>query len=269
MGGVIGRIIGGSWRWQTGVKSRESGRSARNLIGRPRCVEATLEDYRWLVSGAAERWLAVAREEVSVGRRVHVGFVCRLRQELSASRTHLVIDQIELREQAREKFTRADQMFFTRKGLEQATDEQLASYKAARFPRGGICTDLCCGIGGDLLALALRGPAQGIDRDPVTAVIAAANAAAHGFDSKMCRIQIGDAVEGCPLTGPWHCDPDRRTEGKRTTRGELFEPSLEAADSLLCRNCFAAIKLAPATHAPADWTAQAELEWSGSRRECL
>jgi hypothetical protein len=48
----------------------------------------------------------------------------------------------------------------------------------------------------------------------------------------------------------------------------LFHPPLEALDRLLEHRPEAAIKLAPATPAPADWARRAELEWLGSRGEC-
>ena len=47
--------------------------------------------------------------------------------------------------------------------------------------------DLCCGIGGDLVALAgaAAGGALGVDRDPLTAAVAAANAAALGVADRV------------------------------------------------------------------------------------
>src|SRR6267142_2205170 len=145
MGGVMERIIAGR---ASGVRSRESG------VGTS--VAMTLDDYRWLVSEATRPWLAMAREESSHGATV--GLLLRLRKDLSAERAHLVVEQIELRRRAREKFSLADAMFFTRKGLEQATDEQLSAYKAARFRADDSIADLCSGIGGDLISLAVRGP---------------------------------------------------------------------------------------------------------------
>ena len=227
----------------------------------------TLDDCRWLISEAAEPWLAIAREEFSPGG-VGLGLLSRLRKDLPAERAHLIVEQIELRQRAREKFSRAERMFYTRKGLEQATDEQLASYKAARFPTGDLIADLCCGIGGDLVALAERGPTGGIDRDPVMALLAGANAQANGLRAGQCCVLEEDALHVPLAGGAWHCDPDRRAEGRRTTRGELFEPPLAAIDSLLGRNLNAAIKLAPATEAPANWQESAEREWLGSRGEC-
>jgi hypothetical protein len=60
-----------------------------------------------------------------------------LRRDLGTARTHLVIAQIQLRRRAKAKFSQAERMFFTRQLLEQATDEQISTYKATRFPPQG------------------------------------------------------------------------------------------------------------------------------------
>src|SRR6476661_2035683 len=159
-------------------------------------------------------------------------------------------------------------MFFTPKGLEQATDEQIAAYKAGRFPAGQPVVDLCCGIGGDLIALGQRGPARGVDCDPVTALFAAENVAAYGVGGNRCSVATGDATQFSTGQAAWHCDPDRRAEGRRTTRGELFDPPLSELSGILASNCMGAIKLAPATDAPDGWRTECELEWLGSRGEC-
>jgi hypothetical protein len=231
-------------------------------------LTADVDDYRWLVSEAAAPWLAIARAELAPGELAEVARVSRLRRELSPERAHLVVEQAELRRRAREKFSLADQMYFTRKGLEQATDEQVAAYKASRFPQGESIADLCCGIGGDLLAFASRAAATGIDRDAVMAILARANAAAHGHDEERCNVAAQDVSESGVGSGCWHCDPDRRAGGRRTTRGELFEPPLDVIDRLLSHNNRAAIKLAPATETPSAWARAAELEWISSRGEC-
>src|SRR3954452_20295369 len=129
-----------------------------------------LADYRWLVSSAAKGWLASDSSDP-------VRLITRLRKELSAERAHLVAEQIELRRRGREKFALAEQMFFTRKGLEQATDDCIAAYKGTRFSVGAQVFDLCCGTGGDLVAFCRRGPAVGVDCDDVTVLFAQANAA--------------------------------------------------------------------------------------------
>jgi hypothetical protein len=232
-------------------------------------VPASLDDYRWLVSDAAQPWLAQVRDELDI-----VGlsprFLERLRKDLSADRAHLIVEQIELRERAREKFSLADSMYFTKKGLEQATDEVLANYKAARFP-AEPCFDYCCGIGGDLLALGRRYSAGGLDRDGIVVFLANENSAVHALTSNQCMAYWADMFAEFPISLPslpWHCDPDRRVDGRRTTQIEQFEPSLEDLDAQLRKNPNAAIKLAPATEAPLDWWPIAEREWLGSRGEC-
>jgi THUMP domain-like len=233
----------------------------------------TLDDYRWLVSDAAMPWLARARGELAEAGGPTAALVGRLRKDISAERAHLVVEQCELRARAREKFSGADRMFFTRKGLEQATDEQVAAVKAVRFPVGRVA-DLCCGIGGDCLALAARTPTRGVSEelravelDPAVAILAAANLRACGC--KRAAVVAADAaafpVGDCTA---WHIDPDRRAEGHRTSRVELYAPPLAALERLLVENPNAAVKLAPAAEAPLDWREAAELCWLGSRGEC-
>lgn len=95
---------------------------------------------------------------------------------LSDVRAAWVTEQIRLRKRAEEKFPgTADGMFFTQVGLEQATDCFLAEYIASRFPENLPAADLCCGIGGNLTALAARHPVLGVDRSPLTAAAAGKN----------------------------------------------------------------------------------------------
>ena len=221
-----------------------------------------IDDYRWLVSEAATPWLARAAE--SAGPSVQ--WIERLRKDLSADRAALVVEQAELRRRARTKFSLADKMFFTAQGLEQATDERLADYKAGRFIPGAAVADLCCGIGGDLMALAKRGPGMGIDVDPKVVLLANANLSVAGGEGSA---RAGDATNfSVSQFSQWHCDPDRRASGRRTTRVEQFSPPLESFNRLFEEQPSAAFKLAPATVAPQSWVEQAELEWLGSRREC-
>src|SRR5438067_1472249 len=91
-----------------------------------------LDEYRWLASEAAEPWLARAGAH---GGEL-ASLVRLLRRDLSADRAHRVIEQVELRQRAKEKFSRPEQMLFTRQALEQASGEAPASYKAGRFPQG-------------------------------------------------------------------------------------------------------------------------------------
>src|SRR5687767_14611349 len=120
----------------------------------------SLDDFRWLISADASPYLERAMAESDQLVRLATS----LRQEISVIRTHLILEQVTLRMRAREKFSRSSQMFFTPTLLEQATDERIACYKAGRFIEGTPAFDLCCGIGGDTLGIAQRGPTVAVDR---------------------------------------------------------------------------------------------------------
>ena len=240
-----------------------------------------LDDYRWLTSNEAQPYLhAAATMDGSPAT------VARLRRQLSPCRTHLVMEQAELRRRAKAKFPAWEQMFFTRRGLEQATDQTVAAYKARRIaealsPTGIIC-DLCCGIGGDLVALAhaaqtagakaLGASVLGVDADPVVAHLAAANARGLGGETAVTVVTAdvtGDVIQSAVRAASvWHIDPDRRPGGHRRTHLEAFSPSLEHLEKLLTLHPAAAIKLAPASQVPAEWAQRMECEWIGFHGEC-
>ncbi len=225
---------------------------------------AELADYQWLTGKEAAEMLA---DLAGRNEPLHVA-AARLRRTLSASRAHLLLEQADLRQRAATKFERAGEMFFTRLGLEQATDHWVASHKARRFADHGPVADLCCGIGGDLLALAAAGPTTGVDRDDVAACYARANARAAGV-SEQVSLRIGeiDGFDACAFAA-WQIDPDRRPAGHRTSALEWSSPSAECVERLLAVNSNAAIKLAPAADAPASWVDRYELEWISRDRQC-
>jgi hypothetical protein len=104
----------------------------------------------------------------------------RLRREYPAVLVAAATAQHELRMAARAKFSRAADMLFTRSGYEQSSSEPIARYRAGRFGDARRVADLCCGIGGDLLALAPGRVALAVDRDEVHAGLALHNAAVYG-----------------------------------------------------------------------------------------
>ena len=224
----------------------------------------TLDDYRWLVGPAAETYLQQA--ESLPGNLVTLAK--RLRQNLSAARAHLVVELVELRRRAREKFEQARVMFFARQLLEQATEERIARYKARRFPPGHTVADLCCGLGGDLLALAERGPCLAVDRDSVACLLAEANCRRLGRYPVQIHVANVCELAGSLDCSAWHIDPDRRATGRRVSRVELLEPGMDVVADLLSRIPAGAVKLAPATQWHDETSIAVELEWISSRREC-
>lgn len=230
-----------------------------------------ISDYIWLTSEAARPWLLQAASEAATTSPVVLAK--RLRRDLSTPRARLVLEQVALRKRGREKFALADEMFFSPVALEQATDETMARYKAARFPATAELADLCCGIGGDSIGLALRGGrVRGIDRQPVHGLFAMANVRryleAAGLPAQAFSVDATDVREFDWQGGAWHADPDRRAMGRRTTAIEAHDPPREVLDQWRARQPAAAIKLAPATQLPDPWQREAESEWISHRGEC-
>ena len=114
------------------------------------------------------------------GAGTALALAVRLRREYPADLVAAATAQHELRLAARVKFSRAMQMLFTRAGYEQSSSEPIARYRAERFGGARRVADLCCGIGGDLLALAAGREALAVDRDDVHARLALHNAAVYG-----------------------------------------------------------------------------------------
>ena len=138
-------------------------------------------------------------------------------------------EQASLRARAADKFSRADSMLFTRAGLEQATSEHVARHRAGRFADADVAavTDLCCGIGGDLLAIGAVVPRiVGVDRDQVHATIARHNAASYDVDAQTVVSDVTDLRP--PMTTAIFVDPARRTESRRGGS----QPSLDWCTSL-------------------------------------
>jgi len=222
----------------------------------------TIDDLRWLTGDEGRAWLA----RMDPKAEATPALVASLRRDLSAGRARALLDQVALRRRAADKFAHPEQMFFAARALEQATDEWIAAYKAARFTAGRVY-DLCCGIGGDLQALAERGTATGVDRDEALTILAAANAPTARMiaDDVNMLLTTPGALEP---EAAWHIDPDRRAQGRRVTAVARYEPAPEFIDRLLQRTPRGAVKLAPAARWPEAWNDQAEFEWISRGGEC-
>jgi len=141
----------------------------------------------------------------------------------------LVVDalaQHELRRRARAKFSRAMDMYFTRAGLEQASAEVIASHRMARYAGAGLVADLCCGIGGDLTALAAGRRVLAVDRDPLHLRMALANAGAYGVAGGVTGVAADVREASLRGVDGAFIDPARRA-GQRRLRAGDSEPPLD------------------------------------------
>ena len=108
---------------------------------------------RWLVSDAAGPALRAAAAEADPGS---LGAATRLRALVEPDQAAAVLDQVALRRRAVAKLgPRAENLFLTADGLEQATRWPVAARRAARLAATGATrvADVGCGLGVDALAL--------------------------------------------------------------------------------------------------------------------
>jgi len=156
-------------------------------------------------------------------------------------------------------------MFFTRAGLEQASAGVVSQHRARRYEGSTAVADLCCGIGGDLAALAAQSSVTAVDRDPVHLWMARENTRVYGVDERVMT-RDGD-VRAFDLSGidAVFVDPARRSDRGRRRFADS-EPPLEWCVALHRSVRRVGIKAAPGiAHeaVPAGW----ELEFVAVDRE--
>jgi len=225
-----------------------------------------LASFRTLLSPEGERVLAEVGARGGAAERTLLGTLTALRESYDAGLVSAALTQVRLRDRARAKFgADAARMYFTPDGLEQATRAAVAGCHARRYAGAGAdrVLDLCCGVGGDLVAFARAGlGAHGVDRDPLTVEVARANAAALGL-ADLVTVECADAT-AVPLGG-WPAafvDPARRdpARGRRVFDPRGYSPPFSFVGTLAAAVPLAGAKLAPGI--PHELVpAGAEAEW--------
>lgn len=169
----------------------------------------------------------------------------RLRALFGPQDAAWAVTQAELRRKAAGKFSRSADMLFTVHGLEQATREDVARWRAARFVAAGVeeVWDLGCGIGADAMAFAeARLRVVGVEQDPETAAVARHNLSLVGGG----EVHVAAAEEvTVPLSAAVFLDPARRTARGRTWNVADFTPSWEFVLDHLGSGRFTCVKLGP------------------------
>jgi THUMP domain-like/RNA cap guanine-N2 methyltransferase len=168
------------------------------------------------------------------------------------------LTQQQLRTAARAKFGRAEEMLFTRDGLEQASSEITAAHSAARFPADALMADLCCGIGGNLTALGQRRRVIAIDLDFLNLEFARHNAAVYGAAAGLAAVRADVADVRLAGVDAAFIDPARRSGGRRLAAGRS-EPPLAWCLDLASVVPAVGIKAAPGLPrelVPAGWEAE-------------
>ena len=203
----------------------------------------SLDDIAFLRSERASQLLA-ARADCDISAGNTLSLLTSLRKSLSVAEASAVLTTLRLRKTAAAKFPRfASDMLFTEAALQQAGHPQTRRYRAGLVASHRVL-DVCCGIGGDSLALAAAGKAVlGLDIDPIRIAIARHNATATGLSAVF---EAADAAG--PLPQGYSCiffDPGRRDrQGRRIRHVEHYQPPLSLARAWKADEII--VKLSPA-----------------------
>ena len=187
-------------------------------------------------------------DQIALLERPNPSDIQRFRAKWPVEVVAAALELVRARRRAQAKFDRADELWCDLPGVEQATAQPVAEWKARRFAECGVDSvlDLCCGIGGDAMALAKVASVEAVDRDPLRCWMTARNAG--------CQTSAED-VTGLGLEGRYlHIDPARRDEasGRRSWNPQDHQPAWSALSEMMSRANGAACKLGPGIPLPLD-----------------
>jgi hypothetical protein len=194
--------------------------------GRAQQVQAlTPEQARRLLSDAGRQAVAVAATlDLTPPARLRTLGI--LREAVDADLAALALEQALLRRRAVGKHPRGAHLWWTPDALEQATSWPLAQWRARRYPDPVV--DLCCSVGGDLLALPEG--SVGVDLDAARLLLARANAEVLGRRVALVRADV--TALPLPAATDVFVDPARRSGGRRRFDPRDYVPPL---DTVLAR----------------------------------
>ena len=202
----------------------------------------------------------------------HLKVAATLREQYGQENASALIETAMLRERAREKFSRADEMLFDRAGLEMSSAEPISTHRAKRYAQFTHVADLGCGIGGDALGLAQHAHVTAIDRDPVRLALAQHNLAVYNRADRLTTVQADlTTLAPFPIDALFF-DPARRDErGKRIHSLSAYRPPLATLDRWRDQTTAWGVKVSPAVDlAEVDDSAEVEfISLNGDLREAV
>ena len=219
-------------------------------------AELQVATARWLVSTAGLAAVAAATAQLDDGADQLRVATDLTRRSSHPERRAAALGAAVARRRARQRWPLAEELLFTRAALEQASDPALSAHRAARLvatldrspAATGTIVDLCAGVGGDAIALALAAAGTGasleaVDDDPARLVLLAHNAEVAGVT---VTPHHADALTfALPPGAVVHADPSRRRDGRRVRRLADHLPSVPALFAAHLRTGAWALALSP------------------------
>ncbi|MGE0602032.1 MAG: hypothetical protein AB7J35_21620 [Dehalococcoidia bacterium] len=208
-----------------------------------------IERARFLVSQKGREALADLPADLPVSNPTLLATT--LRRSFPPEEASALAEQLTLRARAFRNHGIERDFLFTADGLEMMTHPVVAQRRAQRLAAlGAPCVDATTGIGGDLFALAQTSlPAIGLERDPVHAILAAANTNVPVIRANALYPPVQLARRSLLI------DPSRRSRGNRRFDPSAFSPPWDQSLALATTARIAVIKAQPGiddSHIPPD-----------------
>lgn len=201
-------------------------------------------EYEVLTNPAiAELLLEIASEPVLKIARME-----RLRRKFGTSPFDAAVRLVKARQKAISKFPCSASLWLDPVRAEQATHQAVAHHKAARF-QGLPVADICCGLGGDTMALAKSSPviiAIDLDHDCLRRLQFNLNHLNLAQNVTLLKANANRPILNSNFF--IHIDPDRRAKqrsGRPTFQIEEFQPNLSTLLGYMKTHPGGAIKLSP------------------------
>jgi hypothetical protein len=222
-----------------------------------------LSTFRQLLSPSGQAVLRLA-EELHPLEADFLTHFTRLSRRHPPELARLALEVAILRQEAAEKFPFANQLFFTREALQQASAYAVSTYRCQRLRPFARLADLGCSVGSDTLALASLAPTLGIDLDGLRLAMARANLVALGLNQQASFLQA-DLRQSLPLAPDeglaLFFDPARRHQGRRVYSVRAYQPPLSVVRSWLPKFPALAVKISPGVNMEELRTYDAEVEF--------
>lgn len=194
----------------------------------------------WLQTAEAQTLLAM------VDPQQHLHSMSVLRRHTTVERAAAVFEIASARRNAPRKFHDGAQLWFTRTALEQASHQRIGQHRAQQVHGAQRIADICCGCGGDLLALATVAPCIAVDNDATRIALAQANLAQRQLTQRVTFVHGDATTYTIPVdVDVVFFDPGRRHDGKRLMHHAEYQPPLTIANAWRRPHRIIAIKCAP------------------------
>ncbi len=205
----------------------------------------TVESFNQLLTVTGQAALHLA-QSLDLRPEARLKTVGELRRQYPAALATDALEMAVLRERARVKFRRGAELYWTREALEQASGEAVATHRAERYRGWESATDVCCSVGGDLLALAQADVSvTGVDRDAVRLRMAEVNAEIYGVADRTRWLLADVTTDSFALAPAVFFDPARRSGEHRRFNPDDYSPPLRTIERWLPQVAGLGAKVAP------------------------